>query len=62
MSQVGSSLEPQGRRPTEPQAPRRREEDVVITEPGTTELKETLYVKLPNTFLGNRKDLEVFLL
>jgi hypothetical protein len=28
----------------------------------TTELRETLRVKLPNTFLGNRKDLKVFLL
>jgi hypothetical protein len=26
------------------------------------ELRETLYIKLPNTFLGNRKDLKVFLL
>jgi hypothetical protein len=27
-----------------------------------TELRETLYIKLSNTFLGNKKDLKVFLL
>ncbi|KFY82598.1 hypothetical protein V498_08535 [Pseudogymnoascus sp. VKM F-4517 (FW-2822)] len=29
---------------------------------GVTELRETLRVKLPNTYSGNRKELEVFLL
>lgn len=30
--------------------------------PAVSELKETLRVKLPDTYSGNRKELEVFLL
>ena len=32
------------------------------TKPITTKLKEALWVKLPNTFLGNYKELKTFLL
>lgn len=38
------------------------EEMVDAPEPTVVDLKETLRVKLPDTFSGNRKDLEVFLL
>jgi hypothetical protein len=37
-------------------------EIVNVLELTVIDLKETLRVKLPNTFLGNRKDLKVFLL
>ena len=37
-------------------------EDMPDTPPVVSELKETLWVKLPNTFSSNRKELEVFLL
>jgi hypothetical protein len=42
--------------------PAQKDEEMLDAEPTVTELRETLRVKLPDTFLGNRKDLEVFLL
>lgn len=38
------------------------DEEMPDVEPAVAELRETLRVKLPDTYSGNRKELEVFLL
>jgi hypothetical protein len=48
--------------PKEKQEDRDGDEEMPDAGPVVTELRETLRVKLPDTFSGNRKELEVFLL
>ena len=45
-----------------PQIPPENVDMTDAPDPVVTELRETLRVKLPDTFSGNRKELEVFLL
>jgi len=47
--------------PTSSQRPKPKDEEMPDA-PIISELRETLRVKLPNTYSSNRKELEVFLL
>lgn len=62
MSTIGSTSH--GRAAVTPPTPKRVDDDVDMAdaEPTQMELKETLRVKLPDTFNGTRSDLENFLL
>ena len=67
VGKAGAVLSPKGSivgtpsTPTSSQRPKPEDEEMTDA-PIISELRETLRVKLPDTYSGNRKELEVFLL